>query len=65
MEWKGKSVIKYFVASPYTLMVPTAYPEAMNLNLPEYSWAPCLMVALHSVRLAVNNDVGCDVVPLS
>ena len=43
--WKAKSGA-YRIAPPRTLVVPTAYPEAAEINTPEYSWAQGLMLAL-------------------
>ena len=51
--WKSKQGIIYRIAPPYTLVVPQSYPEAMNLNMPEYSWAQGLIVASHSLRLCL------------
>ena len=38
IDWKGKKGT-YRMAPPYTLMVPTAYLDAVSINAPEYSWA--------------------------
>ena len=58
IDWKAKSGT-YRIAPPYTLVVPTAYPEAVNMYTPEYSCAQDLMVALHLLRYAYNNVTGC------
>ena len=39
MLWKSKSGLTYQIAPPYTLVVPPAVSESLNLKLPEYSWA--------------------------
>ena len=46
-------------------MVPQAYPEAMNLNMPEYSWAQRLIVASHSLRYVFCNNPSCDSMSLA
>ena len=56
--------MRYEWAPPCTLVVPAAYPEAMNLNLLEYSWAQGLQLALHSLRLAIDNVAGGEALPL-
>ena len=58
IETRSKSGWKYKHAPPYNLVVPAAYPEALNMNLPEHSWAQALQVALHSLRLAFHNVAG-------
>ena len=63
-DWKGKSGT-YRMAPPYTLNVPTAYPEAMNLNIPEYSWAQGLIVASHSLRYVFCNNPSGEPMPLA
>ena len=40
------------MAAPYTLMVPPAYPEALNMSRPEYAWAQWILVARLSVQIA-------------
>ena len=47
------------------LIVPPAYPEAMNLNMLEYSWAQGLIVASHSLRYVFCNNPCCDSMPLA
>ena len=37
IDWTGRKGT-YRIAPLYTLVVPTAYPEDVNLNTPEYSW---------------------------
>ena len=37
----------------------------MNLNLPKYAWAQGLVVALHSMLLAVDNKAGCKAMPFN
>ena len=63
IDWKGRKG-SYRMAPPYTLVVPTAYPVAVNINRPEYSWAQGLMVALHSLRYVYCNNPSCDPMPL-
>ena len=58
IETRSKSGWKYKHAPPYNLVVPAAYPEALNMNLPEHSWAQALQLALHSLRLAFHNVAG-------
>ena len=48
----------------YTLVVPTAYPEVVNINTPEFPWAQGWMVALHAFRYAYNNVSGYESMPL-
>ena len=63
IDWKATSGT-YRIAPPYTLVVPTAYPEVVNINTPEYSWAQGFMVALRSLSYAYNNASGCESMPL-
>ena len=46
-------------------MVPPAAHEALNLRLPEYSWAQGLLLALHSLLLAYANVTNCPSMPLA
>ena len=55
----------YRIAPLYTLIVPQAYPEAMNLNMPEYSWAQGLIVASHSLRYVFCDNPSCDFMSLA
>ena len=64
IETRSKSGWKYKHAPPYNLAVPAAYPEAYNMNLPKYSWAQSLQVALHSLRLAFDSVSGHDPISL-
>jgi hypothetical protein len=61
-DWQAKSGT-YRIASPYTLGVPTAYPEAVNINTLEYLWAQGLIVALHSLRYAYKNTSSREPMP--
>ena len=63
IDWKGRTGT-YCIAPPYTLVVPAAYPEAVNINAPEYSWARGLIVALRSLHYAYNNTSACEPIPL-
>ncbi len=63
IDWKAKSGT-YPIRPPYTLVVPTAYPEAMNINTPEYALAQGFTVALHSLSYAYNNGSGCESMPM-
>ena len=63
LDWEAKSGTSR-VAPPYSLVAPMAYPEAVNLNTPEYSLAQGLTVALHSLRFAFNSVSGCEPMPL-
>ena len=53
--WKGKRGT-YRMDPPYTMIVPTAYLEAMHLNMPEYPWAQGLYAASHSLRYVFCNN---------
>ena len=64
IDWKARRGT-YRMASPYPLILPTAYPEVMNLNMPEYSWAQGLIVASHSFRYVFCNNPYCDPMPLA
>ena len=57
--WRAKSGSIYQIAPSYTLIVPPSFLEAMNTILPEYSWAQGLLVAVHSLVLAYENDINC------
>ncbi len=63
VDWKARKGT-YRMAPPYTLIVPTAYPEAMNLNMPEYSWAQGLVVVSHALRYVFCNIVTLCHLPL-
>ena len=65
MSWKSKSGIVYQMAPPYSLMVPPASPEALKLRLPEYYWAQGLLLALHALLLAYENDATCPSMQLA
>ena len=59
ISWRAKSGTTYQIAPPYSLIVPPSFPEAMNMRLPEYSWAQGLLVAVHSLVLAYENATNC------
>ena len=65
IDWKSTKGIVYRLAPPYTLIVPQAYPEAMNLNMPEYYWAQGLIVASHSLRYVLCGNPSCDSMSLA
>ena len=65
IDWKAKKAVTYRMALPYTLIVPPAYPEAMNLNMSEYSRAQGLIVASHVLRYVFCNNPSCDSMPLA
>ena len=46
-------------------MVPTAYPEAMNLNLPEYVLGSVFDGRSSFYGCAFNNGIGCDAMRLN
>ena len=60
----GKHGTRHLAATPYTLVVPPAFLEAINPSILAYSWAQSLLVALHSMRLAFENHTGCERMPL-
>ena len=61
---KAKRGGVYRFAPPSTLVVPVAYAEALNMSLPEYSWAHGLQLALHALRLAFDNVAGSECITL-
>ncbi len=65
IDWKSSKGTVFRIAPPYTLIVPHAYPEAMNLNMPEYSWAQGLIVASHSLRYVFCGNPSCDSMSLA
>ncbi|MFM7987112.1 MAG: hypothetical protein ACKPKO_48155 [Candidatus Fonsibacter sp.] len=54
----------YELAPPYTLQVPPAFVQAINIATPEYSWAQSLVVAMHSIRIAFEDTVTYSEIPL-
>ena len=65
IDWKSSRGTVFSIAPPFTLIVPQAYPEAMNLNMPEYSWAQGLIVASHSLRYVFCGNPSCDSMSLA
>ena len=65
IPWRATSGSIYQIAPPYTLIVPPSFPEAMNMRLPEYSWAQGLLVVVHSLVLAYENDANCPSMTLA
>jgi hypothetical protein len=65
IDWKSSKGIVYRIAPPYTLIVPQSYPEAMNLNMPEYYLAQGLIVASHSLRYVYCGNPSCDSMSLA
>ncbi|MFM7987930.1 MAG: hypothetical protein ACKPKO_52315, partial [Candidatus Fonsibacter sp.] len=63
-EMESKSGILYVLAPPYTLHVPPAFIQAVNIATPEYSWAQSLVVAMHSIKLAFGDNVTYSEIPL-
>ena len=59
ISWRATSGSTFQIAPPYTLVVPPSFPEAMNMRLPEYSWAQGLLVVVHSLALAYVHDTNC------
>ena len=74
IDWQLSKGTVFRIAPPYIIIVPQAYPEAMNLNMPEYflgtgAYRRIALITLCLLRQSVlrlhalggsNRAFGCD-----
>ena len=65
IDWKSTKGVVYRMSPTYTLIVPQAYPAAVNHNMPENSRAQGLIVASHSLRYVFCGNPSCDSMSLA